>query len=496
MEGRSESGRRYNEVSRKLEISLFLMKIELSKSDIIWSYLAQFFNIGAGFITLPLVLHMLSTEEIAMNYMMLTVGSMVALIDFGFAPQFGRNITYVFSGAQTLKKQGLSNEVGEKINYHLLKCLIDVAKSVYQIMSLIVLAIMLTFGTWYIYCVTEGFTTVHNSLLIWLAYSISVYFNIYFYYYSSLLTGRGKIMESKKAMMASKISYILLSYILLLCGLGLIGLCIANLVSPFISRWMQYYWFYDTDLKTNLNREISTKKEKIELFKIIWHNAKKLGLNFIGSYAISKFSMFIIGLFLVSKEVSSYGLMTQLVGIISGVSGVLFTSLLPSLANSRVDNDKTRLLNEFAGAMNLFYFIFILGSLILVLFGTPALNLIKSNAELPTLTILSMYLLVSLLEGNHSNFASFITTNNEIPFVKAALLSGFSICVLDYIVLKYTNLGLWGIVLVQGIVQLAYNNWYWPMKVCKELNISFATFLKTGIKVNSLKLIRVIQKER
>ena len=75
-----------------------------------WSYIAQFFNVGAGFITLPLVLNKLSTEEIAMNYLMMTIGAMVALIDFGFSPQFGRNISYVFSGAQTLEKEGRARE--------------------------------------------------------------------------------------------------------------------------------------------------------------------------------------------------------------------------------------------------------------------------------------------------------------------------------------------------------------------------------------------------
>ena len=170
------------------------MEINVAKGDVIWSYISQFFNIGSGFIVLPLILHMLSTEEIALNYLMLTIGSMVALIDFGFAPQFGRNISYVFSGAQDLKKQGLSEEVEDKINYHLLKNLIDVAKRVYFYMSIIVLVIMLSFGTLYIYFVTNGFETVQNSLLVWVVYSISTYFNIYFYYYSSLLAGRGLII--------------------------------------------------------------------------------------------------------------------------------------------------------------------------------------------------------------------------------------------------------------------------------------------------------------
>lgn len=188
------------------------MDISVSKADVIWSYLAQFFNIGAGFITLPLILNMLSTEEIAMNYLMLTVGSMVALIDFGFAPQFGRNITYVFSGAQTLEKNGLNGYVESTVNYHLLKNLIVVAKKVYIYMSIIVLCLMMTFGTWYIYSVTEGFTLVPHSFFIWALYSVSTFFNIYFFYYSSLLTGRGQIQESKKALLAQKVTYIVLTY--------------------------------------------------------------------------------------------------------------------------------------------------------------------------------------------------------------------------------------------------------------------------------------------
>ena len=245
------------------------MEVKVSKKDVIWSYIALFFNIGAGLIVLPLILHMLSTEEIALNYLMLTFGSMVALIDFGFAPQFGRNITYVFSGAQDLKKEGLTESTGEEINYQLLKNLIDVAKRVYFYLSIIVLLILLTFGTAYIYYVTKGFTIVDNSFLIWVIYSISTYFNIYFYYYSSLLTGRGLIMESKKAMMLQKIVYIIISYALLLSGFGLLGVCIANLISPFVNRWLCYHYFYDNDLKIKLSQYISEKDEIKQLFSVI-----------------------------------------------------------------------------------------------------------------------------------------------------------------------------------------------------------------------------------
>jgi hypothetical protein len=44
-------------------------------------------------------------------------------------------------------------------------------------------------------------------------------------------------------------------------------------------------------------------------------------------------------------------------------------------------------------------------------------------------------------------------------------------------ILKFTNFGLLGMILVQGVVQLCYNNWKWPMVVCKELETSFRGFV-------------------
>ena len=162
------------------------MGINISKKDILWSYFAQFFTIASGLITLPFILRMLSAEEIGMNYLMLTIGSLVSLFDFGFTPQFGRNITYVFSGVQSLKKEGVAQiDSDKKINYHLLAVMISTAKTIYRILSIGVLAIMLTFGTWYIYHVTDGFSTVNNSFFIWTIYSISTFFNLYFSFFSS-----------------------------------------------------------------------------------------------------------------------------------------------------------------------------------------------------------------------------------------------------------------------------------------------------------------------
>lgn len=89
-----------------------------------WGYAGQFFMIGSGLFTLPVILRMLTSEEIGMNYLMLTVSTMVSLLDFGFSSQFGLNFTLVYSGAQRLLKEGVEHRKDVTVNYHLLSVLI------------------------------------------------------------------------------------------------------------------------------------------------------------------------------------------------------------------------------------------------------------------------------------------------------------------------------------------------------------------------------------
>ncbi|MDD6210913.1 MAG: O-unit flippase-like protein [Bacteroidales bacterium] len=462
------------------------MTVQVSKKDIIWGYFSQFFIIASGLITLPLILRMLTPEEIGLNYLMLTVGSLVSLFDFGFAPQFGRNITYVFSGAQKLRKEGIETLEKDKdkieVNYHLLATLIKSAQFIYHRLAFIVLFCMLTFGSLYIYYVNNGFERVDNAFLIWAIYSASVYFNIYFTYYSSLLVGKGLIMQDKKAGVYSRSAYVLLTFLFLMFGWGLLGVVLANLISPFIQRFLSYYYFFTPDLRDKLASFDVEKQEKKALIATLWHNAKRSGLVFVGSYAVSKMGIFLAGFYLSLAEIGSYGLMMQLVGLIAALSGTLYTVYQPRFAALRIQADLTLLLKEFSFTMGFFYLLFIFGSLALILIGPWGLTLIGSNAVLPSSGILIVYCIIILLEYNHANFGGFITTRNNVPFVTSSLVSGACIILFTYLVLEYLHGGLLGIILVQGIVQLAYSNWKWPYVVCKEFNINFLSFFFLSIK--------------
>ena len=458
------------------------MVIKISKRDVVWNYVAQFFGIGAGFITLPLILNKLSADEIGMNYLMLSVSSLVALADFGFSDQFGRNITYVFSGAKRLEKEGMAingNNTND-IDYHLLSVVIATTKYIFRRISVLVFILMIIFGSLYMYHATDGFISVKNSLYIWILFCVSTFFEMYFKYYSSLLVGAAMIMESKKAIIFNKSTYLLLCITLLFLGFGLFSIVIANLIAPFVGRWYSYICFFSKQIKDEIGKYTPSTEEIKETFVILWYNAKKLGINFIGAYGIQQSSTFIIGLYLPLAEVASYGLMCQLGNVLMAISNGVFITFLPVFSRQRVQGDKQGMIKDYSFTQTIYFILFIVGFVIIVLWGPSIIQYVSTSTQLPSTIVIVIYLFNLMLECFHSMAGCMIVTSNEVPFVKAGLITGASIVFLNLLSLQFTKFGLLGIVLGQLFASSAYNHWRWPKWVLDDLGISYKKIVYVG----------------
>lgn len=451
--------------------------IDVNKKDVIWGYIAQFLSMGSGIITLPFILNHLSADEIGLNYIFITISGIVALVDLGFAPQFARNFSYIFSGAKDILEEGIA-ETDEKIDYRLLKYVLASAKHIYGALSILSIVILLCVGTPYVYEVTHSFTAVPNCLTTWVVYSAGIFFQVYFTYYSSMLIGAGLIKEQKYTIVVHKLLYMVIVIGCLYLGLGLVSVALGQLIAPFAGRWLAHHYFYTPSLRQELAKHIANDKKIIfDIFRKLWYNAKRNAVMNIGAYAILRLSMFIAGLFLSLAEFGSYGLMVQLTAIL-GVSSCTYIQILqPKLASLRAKSKLPELLASFSKGMKIYYLMFITGSIVFIFWGEPILSLIKSNATLPSRSILAVYCIVMFLEYNHVNFSILISTNNHIPFAPASIITGTAVVIGVFLVVKFTTLGILGLILVQGLCQLVYQNWKWPYEALKEYNISFIKLL-------------------
>ena len=151
--------------------------MQVRSKDLFWGYFTDIFVISSGVITLPIILNLLSDDEIGLNYLMLSIASVVSLIDFGFTPQFSRNLTYIFSGAEKLNKEGVNkNSVSQAINYRLLSLTIKTSKIVYAFLGILTFILMISLVPRYkFYSSSEEsvvYKSIHQYAFFWKAFTM------------------------------------------------------------------------------------------------------------------------------------------------------------------------------------------------------------------------------------------------------------------------------------------------------------------------------------
>lgn len=450
--------------------------------DLVWTYSSQILNFGSGLITLPIVLSTLSTEEIAIHYLLLSLSSFVLLLELGFSTQISRSLTYILNGSSDIIEEGLVVSNNQNVvNYRKVKTIILTAKKFYLTISLISLLILISAGTFYFYNLTEGFSNIDFPILIWVLTVLSVFFNLYYTYYNALLIGRGLVKDASKAVLFSKLTNVVLVVILLWANFALLGVVIANIVSPFIGRFYSHRYLFNREFVKQIRTFHISKQEVNNVFKKMWFNGRKLGVIALSTFVATKINLFISGLYLESFTIASFGLLMQFSAILSAISSNVFYLYQPNFAALQAIKDRENLAKAVSLSMICFYLLFSIGSIVIVELAPLLLEIIESNVGMPSKSIVIIFLLITFLEANHSHFGSIILARNSVPFVWPGLISALLNLSGVLIVLHYTNYGLLGIVIVQGASQLIYNNWKWPYVILKELKLSYFEFISLGV---------------
>ena len=443
----------------------------IGKKDIIWSYVATIFRVGAGIILWPFILSQMSAETVGIWNVMITIMGFVALLDFGFQPSFARNISYIFSGVTKLQKVGIQTAVSDgNINFSLLKGTLNAMRKFYRWIALGVFVILGIAGTAYFYYILQKYSGDRTDAMIaWILLIAINSYNVYTLYYNALLLGKGYIRRERQIMILSQCVYLSLAIVLIYAGYGLTAIVSSQAVSIILQRILSYRVFFTKELKQQLLH--TEADETKDILRAISPNAVKVGLTQLGGFCVTKSALLIGSAFLTLEETACYGITLHIIDILARCSTVYYQSITPKIAQSRANKDVIKLKHYFVCSIGILVATFLLGGAAIAFLGNWGLNMIGSETKfLPTI-MLCVMLLVYLLETNHSIAAGFISADNRIPFFIPSLLSGLGTVVLLWLFLSIFKWGVWGMILSQGIAQLVYQNWKWPSMVIKELNI-------------------------
>lgn len=473
--------------------------INARRADVVWSYIGTFMSMFSGFLLLPLLMRFLGADELGLWYVYVAIANLAVLFEFGFNPTFARNIVYVVSGARRLTAKGCdSSSIRPGIDWHLLRIVITASKSIYALLSAVVMALLLIVGTPYISFITSG---IENKAMVWVSWALfvtSMVTNLYFLYSITILRGYGDIAGENMAKTFAKVAQLIISAVLLIMGFGLIGAAVGYLVNSLLLRIfgiIRIHGHREIEVGLKASSAKVTVNEIIETVKTISHVAWRDGVVNLSSYASSQGMSILSSLFLGLAETGTYSILLQLTTAIYNFACAYPKSFLPAM-QSAFANDDLGKQREIVASGSVAYCVVYLISTVGVLFVVlPILPLFKPGIDIDPILFMGLAFYMFLLQ-QHSIFCCYIISMNEIPYMASYLVASLLGLLFVSIFCGTFGLGAWGIVGGQFLSQLIYNNWYWPRYLCKKIGMSYWSVLRYGAKWWKTKISRIVKLNR
>ena len=448
--------------------------IRVSRSALVWSLSATATRGAAGLLILPLVARSLPSAHLGLWYIFLSLQGVVTLFDIGFNPAVTRAAGYIWAGARHLTALGLDSSSRpaeeDQPNFRLLSELIATMRAYYLVFAAVAGTIMCFAGGYWIIEKTQGLSDASNLRLAYLVFSGGVMLNAMGDLWPALLAGINAVRESEKLLFGS----ILINYSVvavgILIGLGLWALVLGTVLSGFFLR---------TSGRLTLLRILGahfqrTQRPTMALVKTLWPMAWRTGIVTFGTYLVLSANILICSGFLSLETTARYGLTLNLINILTYVSTVITQIKVPLVNQLRLKGDNHRIIDLWIERTRMSLFIYFLGAIVLVAFGSTFLRAIGTQTALLPPAQLAVALLVLGLIMHHILYAFLVVSENRNPFVLPALLSGAATLLLS--LLLAPRFGIWGILLAQGGVQLSFNNWWTVHRAIRGLGVSGADY--------------------
>ena len=458
-------------------------------------------RVASALIVLPLILRMLPEEEVGLWTVMIGLNSMIYLLDFGFFQTFSRAVTYIFSGAKKLEKEGFTPvEPGSPVSYCLLNGVLSAMRRFYGAVSLVLLLILVTGGVWYINRLLTGFSgDAGTAKVAWFSYGLLLCYQFYTYYYDALLVGRGMIKKSRQIIVFSQSLHIVISSILLIFGLGILSMVVGQSVATLVNRALAKRAFYDPDVVKKLkdseseqSKSEQSKNEQSEsdhsgsklwktVLKTLFNTAYKSGLASLSWIFTNRMLAIIGALYIPLTTMASYGITKQITDITITLSAVWFATYYPKLTGEQIKNSIGEVKRIYIKAQIIALAVFALVTISVLFAGEPLLTFIGSSTTLLPVNLMLLLFIASLFESLTQLSTSVLMSRNEVPHYKAQMITAITALLVMVLALRFSDGGVTLLVVIPFAAQLVYQHWRWTLMVWRELGIKRNDYL-SGIK--------------
>jgi O-antigen/teichoic acid export membrane protein len=427
-------------------------------SPLLMTWIELFIKFGSGLILLPIATVYLSVEELAFYLFIGTLLGLAYLAEGGFNKVVLRAVSYFNNGLSVLPNSLLDHaqlKNDSTPNYQSFGSLVQTSLYLYVILGGVAGVFLYFIGG----MVSEGlivkqanYEQAKLSLLF-----ISIFSCLYIIQlrYIAFIQGINFLARQKRIEILFGLLRLGLLATAIVAGFGILGITIGLLISVVISLFLYNRMW--RKLGPVMEIEPFKKYNKLTLLQLYPAGWRQATMSW-GAYLVYSGTTLLVAQFEDVVLIASYLLTLQIVFLLKTVSLAPAHSSYPQISKAIAKKDFDSYRGLLIRALKISLAVYIFGAVTIILLANPVLSFIGSNIIIIDGLLLYFILFVYLLELHHVIHATFYTATNHIPFVLPALISGVLIIGVGYMVMD--AYGIIGVVFVQFIVQLAFNNWY------------------------------------
>lgn len=445
----------------------------------IMTWTNQFVAFGSSLFVLPLLLKKFDEIEISFWFLLNIFLQLTILADSGFGPTLVRAVSYFKAGARELPKNKKEFEKApggqKKANLAKLTNLLYTSKRIYNFVSWGAVFLICSAGvliSWNVFVLSnyrEDFIFTYFLIII------NSYLILQIVRWKSFMVGLdfvAKVNRFNTVVGLFRLLFFIAILIIIPSILYMIAFkVISSVITLIYIRGFVRKWFISQGCKLN-DKQTFDKN----IFQSIWSATWKMGGIQWGNYLINYGTSIIIAQINNTSLMADFLFTQRIIFIFRRISEAPFFANIQKVYGL-IAQKKYETFKEVASQYIFLVLIILISSLtITMLLGNWVLSLLSIETRLVSTDIFIILSLAIIFEVHAAMHRNIYISTNQVPFLLPILISGVVFIILGFLVLPYY--GLFGVVLLQFLIQFSFNYWFPVILSFRLMNWDFLSYIK------------------
>jgi len=451
-----------------LKLKEIAKKLWVSPTATTW--LNNFVRVLKSVCVIPLVVTLLSTDEISAYYIFNTFLAISLIFTQSLSTTYTRAFSYAWAGASSFSEVRDTENIPNKTFFNESYTISLVLQ---KHVTFIIIALNVCFGSVVLFNkYSFSLANCRDIWLSWLCILLTIGCAIWNSRNQSVLRGVNQVARMNRWSALFDFIPIALMVLALTFGFGLVGCSFAILIGAVVALFRSHILVHTSPAKFLLEENKSYKKTT---YKDILSSTYKHAAMAASARGVNYSAGLIATFFIAEQDLASYLQAISFIILVNTFSLAPFSSKVPMFNMLRAKGDLKELADKAGRAMKISLLVFGVMCCMIPPVVQVLYEVIDSNVSFVSWEIWLSLAIVWFLERHQGNHASLVITTNKIPFVSHQVITGLAKLLLMLILGKYW--GVFGIIAAHGLSNLICMNWITTYLAVKSLSVNYKSCL-------------------